>query len=61
VVNIPATVSFIPASKFTQSNDLDGKIMQLSRGSIQIGAKPILLTAGRAPYSPAEELMRKVE
>lgn len=60
-VNILATVSFTPASKFTQSTDLDGKIMQLSRGSIQIGAKPILLTAGRAPYAPAEELMRKVK
>jgi hypothetical protein len=47
-VNIPATISFTPASKFTQSVDLDGKIVRLPRGPIRIGAKPILLTTGQA-------------
>ena len=49
-VNIPETISFVPASHFTQCTDLDGKVTQLSAGPLRIGGKPVLLTAGQASH-----------
>jgi hypothetical protein len=40
-VNIPKTISFVPASHFTQCTDLDGRVTQLSGGPLRVGGKPV--------------------
>lgn len=54
-VKLPETISFTPAPNFTHCTGLDGKITRLAGGTIRIGGKPVLLTAGPAPQPPAKK------